>query len=237
MRSARLIARFTPIHALTDCWRPLAHRCLIIELIIPAGQHGWKGALAPPPQLQKLAASPADFAQVRDLEQVPAPARSLKAASQLAVGKVSGLARSGGPPPPSGTSTRAHIKVSVLPDNFSVAELAPTAWQQVRHQMHTLGLQFHAWSQQLVEGAAKCIVPPAGSAGEPHFYVTAWEGPRAGECNEEPIALSQLRALLAAGAIPREVLVWPVHEGTAWRKAGDVVDALERTVEGAELYR
>lgn len=99
--------------------------------------------------------------------------------------------------------------------------------------MRHLGHRLHAWSQTFVESAARCMMPPEGSAHEPRFYVTAWDGPRAGECNQDTIALSHLRALVEVDAIPRDVLVWPVQDGTQWRRVAEVipeVDANQLTV-------
>ena len=111
-------------------------------------------------------------------------------------------------------------------ERFTAVAATTATWQLATERMQALGAHMHAWSQDFVESAAKCLVPPEGSSSEPHFFVTAWEGPRAGECNEETIALSQLRALVAAGAVPRDVLVWRAPGGTEWLKVGQMAEVV-----------
>eukprot|EP00966_Prymnesium_polylepis_P181638 4207493-Prymnesium_polylepis.1 len=71
---------------------------------------------------------------------------------------------------------------------------------------------------------------PAAKAGEETFFTLAWEGPRAGECNDDTIPLSQLQLMHKRGLIPGDVLVWPksqhADDGTMWRTVDEVLAEL-----------
>ena len=64
---------------------------------------------------------------------------------------------------------------------------------------------------------------PQREQGERMFYVTIWEGHRAGECNDDPITHRELAEMYFTGAMPGDTLVW---EGDSidgeWVHAKDV---------------
>jgi len=59
------------------------------------------------------------------------------------------------------------------------------------------------------------------------YYTIATDGPRAGQTSAVPIPASQLMHLYRLGVLPRDMKVWPVIGGKAWRSLGAEVDALE----------
>ena len=49
---------------------------------------------------------------------------------------------------------------------------------------------------------------PQREQGERMFYVTIWEGHRAGECNDDPITHRELAEMYMTGSMPGDTLVW-----------------------------
>ena len=105
--------------------------------------------------------------------------------------------------------------------------------------------------ERFLEAAAKCIVSPLDTAlgrdpmalptlyngkkwAERQYYMITVDGPRAGECSDQPVSLGWLQQAVEMGQLPREVKVWAVEGGTSWvilRKVLDKVLRAETTEE------
>ena len=63
---------------------------------------------------------------------------------------------------------------------------------------------------------AECLAGPSGTHAhahstteDPQYYLIAASGPKAGQCSQETVPLSQLRRLMEQALVPTDLLVWP----------------------------
>ena len=89
---------------------------------------------------------------------------------------------------------------------------------------------------QVLTVAARFLVDPIGTEAsnegggrsapewaKRQYYVTIWDGPRAGECSTETYSLGRLKKTWDDGAMPNKVNIWPA-DSSGWRKVRNEIE-------------